>query len=62
MEEFIAQTIYDACTDMDAADYEETKAEDIAAMTEGIAYVKSHYDTLYRALEMLANQLSEQGE
>ena len=57
-EEFIAQTIYEVCEDMDFADYADTKESDIKKMTQELCVMKLKDTTLYRALEVLADKLS----
>lgn len=57
-EEFIAQTIYAVCEDMDFADYADTKESDIKKMTQELCVMKLKDTTLYRALEVLADKLS----
>ena len=56
-EEFIARTIYEACEDMDSADYADTKESDISKMTQELCVMKLKDTTLYRSLEVLTERL-----
>lgn len=50
----LANKIYDCNVDMDFADYEETKADDIQKLTEDLMLLKEHGNgTLLIAIKML---------
>ena len=51
----IANILYDLATDMDYADYEETRGKEIKAIMEDLEYVGTG-STLYKALEMIVEK------
>lgn len=52
----IAEKLYDLAVDMDAADYEETRDEEISALVQDLEKLPAD-GALMRCLEIIINQL-----